>query len=144
MVVNLYTLRLLPLGTYLKCNSWLSENEIFNLSRNLWGIPVPTAHPPIAADTITVECGSAWDSGGKLMKLVWEGPQFAVQVSVCLQNFLPADQRSCLPSHDTAHQHCAHTGIYHVERQRSLYREGWKEDEAPSKAIGVPHPRYCL
>lgn len=140
----MYTLRLLPLGTYLKCNSWLSENEIFNLSRNLWGIPVPTAHRPIAADTITVECGSAWGSGGKLMKLVWEGPQFAVQVSVCLQKFLPADQRSCLPSHDTAHQHCAHTEIYHVERQRSLYREGWKEDEAPSKAIGVPHPRYCL
>ena len=44
--VNLYILMLLPLGTYLKDNSWLSGNEIFNLFWNHWGIPMPTAHPP--------------------------------------------------------------------------------------------------
>lgn len=95
--------------------------------------------PPKPAGTITVQCGSAWVSRGKLMKLVWEDPQFWVQVFACLQYFLSANQRSSHPLRDIAYQHRrAHHDLTHVERQRSGHQKGWKEHEAASKAIGVP------
>lgn len=94
---------------------------------------------PKPADTVTVKCGSAWVSRGKLMKLVWEDPWFWVQVFTCLQYFLSADWRSSHPLCNIAYQHrSTRRDCTHVEGQRRGHQGGQGEHEAASKAIGVP------